>query len=315
MNQIVSILMSIYKEPLDWVSAAVESILNQTYDSIEVILISDNPESRELTQYLQEVQKKDERVVVLLNERNFGLVESLNHGLKFCKGEYIARMDADDISFHTRIEEQMNYLKSQEYDLIGCQYRIFVNDTDIGGSYAPCSSEACAKVLKYKSCVCHPSWLVRRQVFERLNGYRNIDACEDLDFLQRAVLSGYKIGNTPNVLLRYRDNHNSISHTKKFRQQAIRRYMARALYHGRVVSEDAYHKYVSSPQYTQDIEKLERIDALEKNYKLSGSSAKRVVALLHLLKEPIYVEERIWNKRINWAIKMDKRLNRAVTEE
>lgn len=314
MNQTVSVLMSIYKEPLDWVSTAVESILNQTYDTIEVILISDNPESGELTQYLQEVQAKDNRVVVLINERNLGLVASLNRGLKFCRGAYIARMDADDISFPTRIEEELAYLKRRKYDLVGCQYRTFVEDTDIGGSSAPCSHESCSKVLKYKSCVCHPSWLARRQVFEDLNGYRDIDACEDLDFLQRAVLREYKIGNTPNVLLRYRDNDSSISHIKKFRQQAIRRCMARALYHGRVVTEEAYRQYISGPGYTLDTEKFEKIDALERDFKHKGGGVKRLTALLRLLKEPIYVEERLWNKRINWAIKMDKKSELAGEE-
>lgn len=314
MNQTVSVLMSIYKEPLDWVAAAVASILNQTYDTLRVILISDNPESGELTRYLQEVQAKDKRVVVLINERNLGLVESLNRGLEFCTGAYIARMDADDISFPTRIEEELAYLKRRKYDLVGCQYRTFVDATDLGGNYAPCSHEACAKVLKYKSCVCHPSWLARRQVFEDLNGYRDIDACEDLDFLQRAVLRGYKIGNTPNVLLRYRDNGNSISHTKQFRQQAIRRCMARALYHDRVVTEDAYLQYISGPGYTLDMEKFEKIDALERDFKQKGGGVKRLTALLRLLMEPIYVEERLWNKRINWAIKMDKRSNLAGEE-
>lgn len=306
MNEKVSVLMSIYKEPLDWIETSVESILNQTYKNIQVVLISDNPESVELTQYLKKVQEKDKRVLVIINEKNIGLVRSLNHGLKFCIGEYIARMDADDISFKNRIESQLNYIRETGYDFVGCQYRTFEGDEDISESNVPNSAEACSKVVRYKSCVAHPSWLVKKQVFEVLDGYRNIDACEDLDFLQRALINGFKIGNVPQVLLRYRNNQNSISHKKEYRQQAIRRCMVKSLYHNKIVSEEEYQKYISSQQYDSDVKKLEKISQKEYLFKHCEKKGKKIIALLSLLKEPIFIEEKIWNRIINRAIKSDK---------
>ena len=68
MNAKISVLMSIYKEPIEWIKQSIRSILNQTYKNLEIVLISDNPESSELTDYLKEVEQNDSRVVVSLNE-------------------------------------------------------------------------------------------------------------------------------------------------------------------------------------------------------------------------------------------------------
>lgn len=106
----ISVLMSVYKEPLNWVTEAIESILNQSFSDFEFIIINDNPGSVELKSFLEDYSKKDIRIKIVTNPHNLGLTKSLNIGLSQCQGEYIARMDADDISLPERFQEQSNYL-------------------------------------------------------------------------------------------------------------------------------------------------------------------------------------------------------------
>ena len=106
----ISVLMGVYNEKISWINESVESILHQSYQNFEFIIIDDNPSNNEVKSYLLNLKEKDERVIVIFNDYNIGLTKSLNKGLAIAKGEYIARMDADDISFVSRFEKQVSYL-------------------------------------------------------------------------------------------------------------------------------------------------------------------------------------------------------------
>lgn len=239
----VSVLMSTYKEPVDWVKKSVESILKQTYSNIEFIVIIDDPNNFEVIKYIRHCEKKDNRIKVIDNERNIGLVKSLNKGLQYCTGEYIARMDADDIAEINRIEEQINYIEKYGYDLIGAYMNIF-NGKEKRAANKVCKTNwGCKKILNYEGTCFHPTWLVKRELYESLNGYRNIDSCEDYDFLIRAVCSNARIGNIPKVLLNYRDNGDSISH-KNFNKQRLIADSLASIYrkHQKCIDNEQYKK-------------------------------------------------------------------------
>ena len=94
----ISVIMSVYNERLEWLQAAVNSILNQTYSDFEYIIIIDNPDLNEdAVSFLKEIARADSRVHLHFNEKNMGLMKSLNVGIQISKGNYIARMDADDV--------------------------------------------------------------------------------------------------------------------------------------------------------------------------------------------------------------------------
>lgn len=213
MEEKVSVLMSIYKEPVDWLIESMNSILNQTYRNIEFVIVLDNPPNDNFKEAQKQISN-DDRVKVIMNERNLGLVESLNKGLKYCTGDYIARMDADDIAFPNRIEKQMEYMKRHHVDILGSWIDIFdENSSTI--MKMPIHSWACRRLLCYYNCLAHPSWMVKKSIYDDLGGYRDIDAAEDYDFLIRALEKRYTIGNVPEVLLKYRKCNSSISHTKQ----------------------------------------------------------------------------------------------------
>jgi len=103
----LSVVMSVYNEPIEWIQEAIDSILNQTFNDFEFIIINDNPNKEDLRFILTEYQKVDSRVILINNSNNIGLTKSLNKGLDVSKGKYIARMDADDISLPVRFEKQV----------------------------------------------------------------------------------------------------------------------------------------------------------------------------------------------------------------
>ena len=122
----ISVLMSVYHEPIDWLALSVDSILNQSFSDFEFIIIVDDPNNQEAINYIRQKEEEDNRIVLLINEENVGLTKSLNKGLKIAKGNYIARMDADDISYPERFEKQFTFMESHpSVILLGTGVRYF----------------------------------------------------------------------------------------------------------------------------------------------------------------------------------------------
>ena len=119
--------MSVYKEKDSYLREAIESILNQTYKSFEFVIVGDTPPSdrERVFGIIEEYASRDERIKFIPNENNMGITKSLNVGLGYCTGKYIARMDADDISFPTRLEKQVAFMESNPHLLASsarCEY-------------------------------------------------------------------------------------------------------------------------------------------------------------------------------------------------
>lgn len=242
----VSVVMSTYKENPDYVEEAIDSILSQTYRNLELIVIVDWPDNKPVKRLLYRRQAKDRRIVIVENEHNLGLANSLNKALKIAKGDYICRMDADDVSEPARIETQLAYLLKYKLDLIGGS--MVVMDETGKDLYAipqpPMKPKSVEKALRWNNCVPHPTWFGTKSVFA--GGYRNIPLCEDYDFLIRASLSGKKIGNCDSVVLRYRMTSDSISRSSLYRQYLYQVFITRAYANGSFANLEEAKKYVDA---------------------------------------------------------------------
>ena len=124
---LISVIMSVYNSD-EYLELSIDSILNQTYKDFEFILIDDGSTDRSV-EICKRYADADSRIIFLQNEKNLGLGESLNKGIKIAKGEYIARQDADDISTLDRFEIQLKYaLENKHIDMIGSNcYVIDIN--------------------------------------------------------------------------------------------------------------------------------------------------------------------------------------------
>lgn len=217
---LISVLMCVYNEPIKYITHAIDSIINQTYKKIELIIILDNPKNNNAKSILDQYVQTYNSIHYYVNEKNLGLPQSLNRGLKYCSGELIARIDSDDYAEKNRLENQYYYLNENNLDLVGCEMRrVDENDRTLysktNQSYKP---ETLKKLLLIDDCVAHPSWLLKKEIYEKLKGYRYIKSCEDYDFLLRCIMEGFNIGITPGILMNYRINNNGISRNNALKQ-------------------------------------------------------------------------------------------------
>ena len=253
----ISIIMSTYKEEETLLRESIESILNQTFKDFEFIIILDYPDNNLHKKIIEEYSKIDNRIRFFVNENNLGLTGSLNRGLSLAKGEYIGRMDADDISLPYRLERQLEYIKKNQYDLIGGITQMI--DEDGNSIYSiqkvPTDFNKIKKALRYGQCIAHPTWLGRKEVFDCLNGYRNIPLCEDFDFTLRAVLNGFKISNLNETVLKYRMTKNSISRNNLYDQYLYMKYITNEYSNGNIASVENAKEYVKNHLNKKNAEK------------------------------------------------------------
>lgn len=253
----ISVIMSTYKEDERLLRESIESILNQTYRDFEYIIILDYPDNDVHKSVIEEYALKDDRIHFYINEKNMGLTDSLNRGLSLCHGEYIARMDADDISLPDRLERQMKYLEKNHYDLIGGITEMINENGSLLYSIksVPTDPKKINKALRYSQCIAHPTWLGRKEVFEKNAGYRHMPLCEDYDFTLRAVLNGFVVSNLNEAVLKYRMTSNSISRSNLFEQYLYMSYITNEYKNNRIASVDKAYAYVQQHLNETDSDK------------------------------------------------------------
>lgn len=286
----ISVLMCTFREPMEWIKLSLESILKQSYKKIEIILIVDDPDNEELINFLELYASDDKRIRIIINNENIGLVKSLNKGLHYCSGKYIARMDADDIALPTRLEEELNFLVNNDLDIVGCKFESFSDDKILGSRSVPTTINKCNKMLNYTNCVGHPTWLVKKEVYFELKGYRNIYGCEDYDFLMRAVLLNYRVACINKILLKYRNNKNSISGKNYYLQRITSMKMQKLYRKKNIMDINSYNNWFNSKQKLEEIEKFFNYDYNKREF-LNSNGLKKINYLLKLLNTSYFYEE------------------------
>lgn len=222
-DTLISIIMCVYNEQIQWVIESVESVLNQGYSNFEFIIVLDNPENIELMNLLKDYLNKDKRIILLVNDKNQGFVKSLNRALDAVIGSYIIRIDADDVCLKDRFQKQINYMKNHnEYDLVGGNALFIDENSKLTGEKTKVivDEEKLKKVFKYKNRMVHSTWIIKTSAIKNnlINGYREMTFVEDYDLLCRLILNGYRINNMEDYLIKYRANKNGICSRNSFIQ-------------------------------------------------------------------------------------------------
>ncbi|WP_160168128.1 glycosyltransferase [Rhodopirellula sallentina] len=194
----------------NYLELAIRSILQQTYPHFRMVCVDDGSTDAS-SEILTSFAKEDPRVTVHRQE-NQGLVGALNAGLARCTAPLIARMDADDIAMPQRFFLQREFLARHD-DVVAVGTAILELDSDgaaLGVDSFGISHEAIeADMLRMKTGMAHPTVMMRREVVEKLGGYRpQYEWIEDLDLWLRMSEIG-KLANLPQVLLCYRQHGSS----------------------------------------------------------------------------------------------------------
>ena len=290
-EKLVTVIMSIYNESVSELNKSINSILNQSYRNLEFIIINDNPLNKQLENQLNELVRQDSRVKVYVKNYNIGLVESFIRALGFSHGDYIARMDADDISEPSRIKKQVSCIEQKNLDLIGSSL-ILIDEQDVqfGTLHFPTRNEQIVRFMKYGTCLPHPTWLGKKEVFDCLHGYRKALYCEDYDFLLRVLKRGYKVGNCDGYDLRYRVRKCGISQSNYVKQYVLRKYLYKHRDIILQVDEEDILLYLNSDKFEEACLAYEDFCTVKKNVK------KNFLCIFQLLKNRYfwsYINEKI----------------------
>ena len=125
MNKLISVIIPYYKKR-QYIKATLNSVVNQSHKNLEIIIIYDDKDKKDL-KYLKSITIKEKRVKFVVNLKNIGVGKSRNKGMKICKGEYIAFVDADDIWHKKKIEFQLNFMIKKKILISHTDYKIMNN--------------------------------------------------------------------------------------------------------------------------------------------------------------------------------------------
>jgi len=206
---LVSVLIPAFNAELT-ITEAVNSILTQSYDHLELIVVDDGSTDNTLS-ILRSFQSPK---IKIISKPNGGIVSALNLGIDHCQGHFIARMDADDISLLHRIEKQVKFLQeNRAIDVVSSSYTPF-SDEEGQRHYEkrvihPLNPSVIHWLLGYYCVVAHPAVMMRRSIIDNGQRYNDVLA-EDLDFWRR-VSNGHNVSNIQESLLLYRRTSSSLS--------------------------------------------------------------------------------------------------------
>lgn len=219
MKPLISCIMSNYNTQPEMLRMALDSILEQTLEDFELILIDDKSTDKESKYVVDEYAQKDTRVLPIYNQENMGLAGALNIGLKAARGEYIARFDTDDICVKERFEKQLKYMREKDVDVCSGYGHLFgAYDDIVSTSFHSC--EAVAAQLLFSCYIYHTPVMMRKSFLEQhqLLYDENFDGAEDFDLFARCRDAGARICIMPKVLFHYRIHSSSVCHTQKSKQ-------------------------------------------------------------------------------------------------
>ena len=214
-NPKVSVLMSVYNGEC-YLREAIISILNQTFQDFEFIIIDDGStdSSRDIIDSFG-----DPKISVFENDRNLGLTKSLNKGIDLCRGQYIARMDADDISLRERLEKQKNFMdRNEEIGICGTWTKTIGEKSGEIRKY-PIHKEDIRCNLLFNNALCHSTLFFRKDALfsSNLKYDTSFRYSQDFDLMVRASAI-FPLANIPEVLLLYRIHFRQIAETVKEQQ-------------------------------------------------------------------------------------------------
>lgn len=236
--KLVSVLMCVYNTPIHYLKEAINSILEQTYTNFEFVIVNDASTENEINEYLVELDNHNDKIKVFRNEVNLGLTKSLNIGMNHCAGEYIARMDSDDISYPERLSRQVKYLDDHtDIALVGSNIDLF-SDNINDARFAPHDTKYQNREL-YEAMMlfehfgpAHPTFLFRAS-FLRENNItydESILKAQDYAIKIDILKAGGHIDTIYDALLAYRVHDGQITHTSsdaqnRFHEIASERYI------------------------------------------------------------------------------------------
>lgn len=195
----VSVIMSEYNTPVEKLDSSIQSILKQTYSNFEFIIVDDCGKNN-LEKFVQKYE--DDRIIVINNEENEGLVASLNKAISYSKGRYLVRMDTDDYAYSNRIFMLYDFIKKNPQYAVVSSRAVEVTDGKDVGILGKSGEKGVQNIVRGDGLV-HPGCIFDKKAIEEVGGYKNFKRAEDLALWFELLLYDYRLYTIEDVLLRY----------------------------------------------------------------------------------------------------------------
>lgn len=224
---VISVLMAAYNSEA-FIAEALTSLQRQTVSNIEIVIVNDGSTDGTLG-LLESMARDDRRLRVINSSVNHGSVAARNLGLAYCQAPFIAVMDHDDIALKDRLEKQLAYLTQYPRIAVvgGMTSSIDVhgNPIELTGDIPLPTTQAAINRCLLLGPPCFHIWMARKEVYDALSGYRELFPTDDYDFLLRAVTSGYRLGNIPDVIMKTRISPEQSSNRLALQQRKLHHYV------------------------------------------------------------------------------------------
>ena len=217
MGRKISVIMGLYNCE-STIDEAVKSILQQTYKDFEIIMCDDGSGDGTYAA-AKRISNCNPEITLIRNEKNMGLNYTLNHCLQYAKGEYIARMDADDISLPERFEKQVDFLDNHSEYAVVSTPMIYFDENGVFGEGASKGGEPDINSFPLGTPFCHAPAMIRREALEKVQGYTVDDKylrVEDWQLWVKMYAAGYKGYNLSEALYKMRDDR-AAANRRKFK--------------------------------------------------------------------------------------------------
>ena len=210
-NKKISVIMGIYNcsSTLD---EAIDSIIKQTYKNWELIMCDDGSADDTYKKALKYKERYKDKILVLKNEQNKGLNYTLNRCLEVATGEYVARMDGDDISLPTRFEKEISYLETHPEMAIVSTPMIFFDENGDWGYSTQIANPQKKDFIHNSPVHCHAPCMIRREAYMSVGGYtvnKRMLRFEDVNLWYKLYAKGYRGHNLNEPLYKMRDDKNA----------------------------------------------------------------------------------------------------------
>ena len=242
-NPKISVILPVFNGE-KYIKEAVNSILRQTYSNFELIILDDV--STDSTPQIIDLYT-DKRIRHVYFKERMGLVKSMNYGIVISNGEYIARMDADDVSFKDRFAKQIDYMEKHiDIGVIGGQ-TIYIDDNKIIGHVKyPITDNEIKETMLFRNPFAHPAVMIRKEVLINNNIYYNdkFSSCEDVELWSR-LMKVTRFHNLNSFVLKYHISEGSLT------MKAVKNYDSTINYINVIYSQVFSYFQITDIQLTQ----------------------------------------------------------------
>ena len=204
---LISVIIPYYKKK-EYIISSINSVLNQTYKNLEIIIIYDDLNKEDLN-LLKKIKKKDKRIKIYINKKNLGAGRSRNKGIKLSKGIFVAFLDSDDLWKKNKLKKQIFFMKKNEINASHTSYTIINSKNKLIGSR---NAKDMSYKLLLKSCDIGLSTVIlKKEIITSKIKFANIKTKEDYVLWLKITLNNNKIFALKDNLTKWRKLEDSLS--------------------------------------------------------------------------------------------------------